>query len=124
MMEYSLKDRFILAIYAEYQKDLPIFDGNFFDELGINVDNKAFLATIKKLLNEYLINSEGVCLGADGYITINTDSFSPTVRGIDYAEGLLSVVEKDSSPARMGKALEKLKQLGEGIMVSYIASKL
>lgn len=82
----SIKDKVLLAIYNEYQKDLPDMDKNItFDKLETNKEE--FYYAFEKLENEGLINGAHYAKGAGNKIEMAfLNELKPSIRGIAYVE--------------------------------------
>ncbi len=82
----SVKDKVLLAIYDEYQKDIPNMDANVtWSKLQLNKDE--FNIALDKLDKEGLINGLRAARGAGNKILIAyLNEVTPSVHGIRYVK--------------------------------------
>lgn len=104
-MGLDTKQKVLIAIYTEYQKDLPNIDGNVkANTLGI--DNKVFNVAIEKLENEGLITGSNLSKGGSSTVwntlMVNLNHTKMTPDGISYIEEKLGI-EKTLSGAEKVK---------------------
>lgn len=129
-LNFDIKQKVLIAIYIEYQKDNPNMKDNIkADKLGI--ENELFLIALSKLVNEELI-----C----GFIPINakrkismgwTDDIMMTPKGIEYVESKIGISNvltgKDKVEFIIRKipewSLEQLKDIAAKALVD-ISSRL
>ena len=110
-MGLDTKQKVLIAVYTEYQKDLPDIGEKVRADV-LNIDNEVFKVAIEKLENERLICDSNIIKGGSSTIwnTVMVDlkhtKMTPT--GIAYVEDKLGI-EKTLSGA------EKVK---------YISSKI
>jgi hypothetical protein len=84
-MELSAKDRILLAIYLEYQKDLPNMESAITQQ-NLKLGQEEFNYGVSKLKNENLING-GKFPEAKGRILMAfMDNVMPSNWGIKYVE--------------------------------------
>lgn len=91
--ELNLKDKVMLTIGTEYDKDIPDFDRAL---KGMDIDTKVIKAALIKLSNEDYI--KGIMAIRTNRVTASKSVFNPdgidisqmipTVKGIEYVEGL------------------------------------
>jgi DNA-binding Lrp family transcriptional regulator len=108
-VEMDAKQRVLMAIYAEYQKDLPDMSNITAETVGL--DLPVFCAALEKLENEGYIT--GVHIRRDVgrvFTVVIMDSVMLTPYGIEYVETHLKI-ERDMS--RVEKAKTILKAAGE-----------
>ncbi|UWS63299.1 hypothetical protein N2384_11130 [Bacillus paralicheniformis] len=106
MTELNAKERVLVALYLEYQKDLPMLENVDANSLGMS--QQMFYEAIKKLENEgFLINVKytkpyGVLL-----------QFAYLSRfGINYVEEKLRIDEHLSKPEKLKEIARKLAKGG------------
>ncbi len=85
-MELTIKEKVLLAIYNEYQKDVPDMEHNItWDKLEI--DKQKFEIAIDKLENENLIVGEDIRRnGHNEILMVFLSHVKPSMRGIVYVE--------------------------------------
>lgn len=91
-MIFDAKQKVLIAIYTEYQKDIPDMNANIkADLLGLSQDE--FKAAMDKLDNENLINGAKFSRGGSNSIPLAVfiDNLKMTSKGIDYVEEKLQV---------------------------------
>ncbi|MFD9363033.1 YjcQ family protein [Priestia megaterium] len=103
-MKLDLKQRILVAIYTEYQKDVPEMTNITKEVFGI--DNNKFTIALQKLENEQLINGVNFLRYDDGVFTepYSMTSVMMTNYGINYVENVLGI-----QPTLSG--LEKAKEV-------------
>ena len=103
-MKLDLKQKILVAIYTEYQKDVP--EMKKITKEVFEIDEKRFVIALEKLVNEEKINNVQFSRFDDG-IFIHTQSLERTMmtnQGIDYVENVLGI-----QPTLSG--LEKAKEV-------------
>lgn len=104
-MGLDIKQKVLIAIYTEYQKDLPNIDDNVKANI-LNVDNQVFNVAIEKLENEGLIRGSNLMKGGSSTvwntIMVNLVHTKMTPYGIAYVEEKLGI-EKTLSGAEKVK---------------------
>ena len=107
-MGLDTKQKVLIAIYTEYQKDIPNIETEVkYDKLGIGLDE--FKIAIAKLENEGLIRDTIVSKMGNskwGVGIVLLDRTKMTPYGIDYVENKLGIDKTLSG-------LDKVKQVGE-----------
>ena len=66
-MGLDIKQKVLIAIYTEYQKDLPNIDGNVNADI-LGIDNNIFNVAIEKLENEGLITGSNLIKGGSSTV--------------------------------------------------------
>lgn len=111
-MKLDTKQKVLIAIYTEYQKDLPkMFDNITPEKLGIDED--VFKVAIDKLQNEELINGATVtlCLGQD-YPDVLIDFVKMTRDGIDYVENVIGIEKTLTGIEKVKAIIAKMTEWG------------
>ena len=100
-MEFTTKDKVLIAIYNEYQKDIP--NMNSVSARSLDIELEAFGVAVEKLANEELVNlrnrlEDSIRRGGTGSKVHSTDIGGAMVtrRGIDYVEKRLLETKSDS----------------------------
>jgi hypothetical protein len=90
-MKLDLKQKVLVAIYTEYQKDVPEMD-NITQSL-FDIDESKFIIALKKLENEDKINGLKFAEFTEGTLLLpNTMSqVMMTNHGMDYVENVLGI---------------------------------
>lgn len=93
-MGLDIKQKVLIAIYTEYQKDLPNIDGNVKADI-LGIDNNIFNVAIEKLENEGLITGSNLIKGGSSTvwntIMVNLTHTKMTPNGISYIEEKLGI---------------------------------
>lgn len=108
-MELDTKQKVLLAIYLEYQKDLPEMKENIRAQ-ALQIDAEVFRVAIEKLQNEGLVKDANISYGGNGPypLFVITDYIKMTTKGINYVESKLNI-----EPTLTG--LEKAKEVAKNI---------
>jgi len=87
MTELNTKDKVLLAIYEEYQKDVPDMKNNI-NAKNIGVDLEEYKSAMEKHENEGNIRNVTFTRGGQGdrILLVFTDNLMITDRGIDYVK--------------------------------------
>lgn len=113
MTELDLKQRILVAIYTEYQKDLPDMKNNINAEvLGIQGDK--FRVALDKLQNEGFIKGTVITRGGQGnkILSAFTSKTMMTRDGIEYVEEKLDIPTTLSANEKVGEVAKKLGAWG------------
>lgn len=107
-MKLDLKQKVLVAIYTEYQKDVPEMDN--ITQTLFDIDESKFIIALKKLENEDKINGLNFAEFAEGtFLFPNTMSqVMMTNHGMDYVENVLGI-----QPTLNG--LEKVKEVASKV---------
>lgn len=107
------KQKVLLAIYTEYQKDKPDMRNNINVE-AIGVDFEVFAIAIDKLVNEGLINGADIVRGGRGNnpLDVYTDNIKMTRYGIEYVEQKLEIERTLAGVEKVKKVADKGMQWG------------
>ena len=91
-MEFDSKQKVLLAIYTEYQKDMPKMKDVIKAEV-LGLERDVFKIALEKLENEGLITDIHFIRGGNSHIpnAVITDSVKMTNYGIEYVEEKLSI---------------------------------
>ena len=111
-MKLDLKQKILVAIYTEYQKDEPEMNNitkNLFD-----IDEQKFIIALKKLENEQQIVGVKLAEYVDGiFLLPNTmTNVMMTNRGIDYVENVLDIQPTLTGKEKAKAILSKAGELG------------
>lgn len=111
-MELDTKQKVLIAIYTEYQKDIPNIEEEVTPQkLGIGLEE--FRIAIAKLENEKLINGT-IIPKSKGYkwgvFCVMLDNTMMTPYGIDYVENKLGIDKTLSG-------MDKVKKVGEKCVI-------
>lgn len=111
MAKLDLKQKLLVAIYTEYQKDLPEMAENI-TASNFKIGSDEFHMALLKLTNERLINGVTFTTGGHGNKILGafTSGMLMTREGIDYVEGKLGIGPTLSAGE---KVLEVTKKVGE-----------
>lgn len=103
-MELDAKQQVLMAIYTEYQKDVPQMYVNVNPD-SLQIDPQVFTIAVEKLLNEGLITDASVHRAVAGFVAMPImDNCKMTRYGIEYVETKAGLNPTDN-------AEEKIKSL-------------
>lgn len=107
------KQKVLIAIYLEYQKDLPCMKENIKAQLlGLDID--VFNVAIEKLQNEALITGAVIQHGGHSTVPIivRTDYIKMTPHGIRYVEDKLQIEKTLTGKEKVDGMLRKFAEWG------------
>lgn len=129
-MELSAKDKILLAMYTEYQKDIPDMD-SVVTMKNLCLNKEEFYIGIEKLLNEHLINGGGYSRGnKNRIITAFLNDAMPSVYGLRYVEEKLlldtnnNAEEEDPRTGNIKKVIRNAITFGWGEIKDIAAKTL
>lgn len=111
-MEVDAKQKVLIAIYTEYQKDIPEMANITFSSLGL--ENDVFKVAVEKLDNEGFITDATITHGGNGTIPlmVNIKYCKMTRSGIDYIESKAQLDQTLSGEQKVKGLLEKAGKWG------------
>lgn len=114
-MDLDSKQRVLLAIYTEYQKDIPTMKDITKESLGLDV--KVFAIAIEKLLNEDMINAPPTVIKRQGAVShrikaVNLHGVMMSAKGLEYVEQKLSIDQTLSNREKVEKVMESAGKWG------------
>jgi gamma-glutamylcyclotransferase (GGCT)/AIG2-like uncharacterized protein YtfP len=111
-MELNIKQQVLVAIYVEYQKELPDMKSIKAEVFGI--PREQFFVALDKLDNEGLVNDIKFVRGGDGTIPVMaiTDYAKMSSYGIDYVEKKLSIEKTLSAKEKVEKVISEAGKFG------------
>ena len=117
-MELDVKQQVLIAIYTEYQKDIPMIHKEVTpNSLGIN--REKFDIAIVKLENEGFITDTNIAYGKGNpnsnrwaIFCVSLDNTKMTPYGIDYVEKVLDIDYTDNAKSKVSKVIEKCGNWG------------
>lgn len=123
-MELDAKLKVLLAIYTEYQKDLPDM-GSSIKADKLKMDRKIYMVAIDKLQNEGLIHGAQVKTGGNSHLPVMvfTDNVKMTRYGIDFVEQKLEIDKSLSGKEKVMAISESAAKWGWG-QIKDIAVKV
>ncbi|WP_270574342.1 hypothetical protein [Bacillus glycinifermentans] len=106
MTELNAKERVLVALYLEYQKDLPMLEN--VDANSLEMSHQTFNVAIEKLENEGFLNNVKYTKPYGVHL-----NFANLTRfGIDYVEQKLNVDKHLSKPDKVKDIARKLAKGG------------
>jgi hypothetical protein len=112
MMGLNTKQQVLVAIYTEYQKEIPNMNAITCEKLGISIDE--FYIALKKLDNEGLVNNIKILpkgnSNVPAFVVINNAMMS--AYGIDYVEKKLEMEKTLSPKEKVEKVIGKSEEFG------------
>jgi hypothetical protein len=111
-MELDSKQKVLIAIYTEYQKDLPNMENVTHETLGLDYD--VFKVAIEKLDNEGMIRDAIIVHGGNDpkplHVSLNLCKM--TNYGIGYVEKKLELDQTTSGEQKVKEVIEKTAKWG------------
>jgi len=108
----DLKQRVLLTIYVEYQKDIP--NMQLVTPSALGIDKTSFEIAIDKLQNELLIKNANIVRGGRNphprLVFLKNVMMTP--EGIQYAENLLMIEPIDSAESKLKTIIKKSTEWG------------
>lgn len=122
-MKLDAKQQVLLALYIEYQKDLPKMDGVKCSSLNMDID--VFNTALGKLLKEGYINGL-YAYPADNneFYEVYTKNVGLTKDGIDYVESKFGIEKEISNADKLKYIIKKCGVLGLQALKLFGASAL
>ena len=107
-LDLDTKQKVLIAIYTEYQKDLPDMEKNITTH-NLGFENDIFKIALNKLTNENLINGVVFLNGGDNPVPAmaSVRYCQMTGQGIDYVEDKLDIKPNLSGAEKVAKVIEK-----------------
>ena len=103
-MEFDSKQKVLIAIYMEYQKDIPNMDS--VSAASVGLEPQVFAVAVDKLDNEGLIKGVNITSGCRDNPIIFMNNAKMTSYGLNYVETKLGI-----QPEKTG--LEKIKEISQ-----------
>jgi DNA-binding Lrp family transcriptional regulator len=103
-MDFDSKQKVLVAIYMEYQKDIPDMEQITAESVGLG--RKVFLTSLEKLENESLIRGIKFVRGGGETLMAHIGHTMMTPYGLNYVENKLNI-----QPEKSG--LEKMKDISQ-----------
>lgn len=105
-MRLDTKQKVLIAIYTEYQKDIPDMRNAIKANL-LGIENQAFCVAIEKLENERLIKGSSITKAKGRALAIYTDGIMMTPEGIEYVENKLGIEKSMSGIEKVHEMAKK-----------------
>ena len=114
-MDLDSKQRVLLAIYTEYQKDIPIMEDITDELLGLEVE--VFGIAVRKLINEDMINASPTVIKRGGsrgqrIEDVNLSGVMMSAKGLEYVEQKLSIDKTLSNKEKVERVIESAGNWG------------
>lgn len=106
----SAKEKLLIAIFIEYQNDIPNMERLNFKELEIEGD--VLHSALIKLQNEGLIHDFKPVTGGGRMISFDKRALMPTKEGLSWAEELLELTKEQTSIDKLNSAIKMLAAWG------------
>ena len=117
-MELDVKQQVLLAIYTEYQKDIPMIHKEVTPN-SLGIEKEKFDIAIAQLENEGYINSSKVVTSKKqtegnqwGITMVMLDFTKMTPYGIDYVEKVLDIDNTENAKNKVSRVVEKCSSWG------------
>lgn len=123
-MELDAKQKVLMAIYAEYQKDVPVMQNVTFGNL--DMDSRVFKIAVDKLENEVLITGAKIHYKpGSGYPDIVTiDLVKMTLAGIEFVETKMELDHGLTGKEKLEVLSQKWGKLGWEVLNDFTAKVL
>ncbi|WP_097003917.1 YjcQ family protein [Lacrimispora amygdalina] len=105
-MDFDSKQKVLVAIYMEYQKDIP--EMGFIHSQSVGLEWETFVIALSKLENEGLIRGVNFVKGGGKILSAFMDNVMMTPYGLHYVETKLNI-----QPEKTG--LEKMKGISQNV---------
>lgn len=123
-MRLDAKQQVLLAIYAEYQKDVPDMSKITFSSL--DMDSKVFKIAVDKLENEGLIVGAKIHtpIGSQYPASVLLTFAKMTRRGIDFVESKMDIQQELAGCEKLDVLSRKFGKLGWEVLGNFTANVL
>lgn len=113
MAELDTKQKVLVAIYTEYQRDIPKMEENI-TESNLGLTTEQFFIALNKLDNEGYINNIGFVRGGRGnkILSVITINMMMTREGIKYVEEKLGITPNMSAGEKVKEVTRKVSDWG------------
>lgn len=128
MAELDVKQRVLVLIYTEYQKDIPDMKGTI-TATNLNISPDVFKIALHKLDNERYISGVRYARGGPGnkILSVFTDEIMMTRDGINYVEEKLDIQPTMSAREKAVEVSKRMANWGYNEfkdLISKVASEL
>ncbi len=110
-MELDTKQKVLLAIYMEYQKDRPDMQ-NAITAQNLGIDNDVLRIALAKLDNEGLVNGIAFCKGDSRVLGAYVNNAKMSSYGIEYVETKLQIDPAMTGKEKVEKVIAKTAEWG------------
>ena len=122
-MELDSKEQVLVAIYTEYQKDMPDMDS--ITSAGLGIPKKEFSTALSKLRNEgFVDNMKFMSKGRTNASAIDICEAQMSSYGIEYVEKKLEIEKNLRTSEKVTKVIEKTNQLGLTLLAAFATKAL
>ncbi|PAB61331.1 YjcQ family protein [Anaeromicrobium sediminis] len=122
-MKLDIKQKVLVSIYLEYQKDIPDMENNINPEI-INLDEEKFIIALRKLENEGYIKNFQPYYADDEICDYGIYGLMITRDGIDYIEQKIGIDKTLSGMEKIKYVLGKGAELGWQEIKDIVAKTL
>ncbi|QUL57583.1 hypothetical protein KDC22_14530 [Paenibacillus tritici] len=111
-MELDSKQKLLIAIYSEYQKDIP--DMTLVTHLNLEMQYEVFKMAVAKLVNESLITEADITYGGSDTVPmrVNLKFCMMTPYGIEYVEKKIGIDNQLSGEQKVKTVIDKAGKWG------------
>ncbi len=114
-MKLGTKENVLLAIYIEYQKDLP--DMGSVNNMALNMDIDVFNVALEKLQNEEYINGVSMlCADNNRFYSVDTSHMKLTKQGIDFVEHNFGIAKELTAEDKLKYIVKKCGVFGYKVL--------
>lgn len=122
-MKLDTKNQVLLALYIEYQKDLPKMQNVTCTSLNMDID--VFNAALKKLSNEGYIEGLNIfSADNDEFYFVGTENVYLTKEGVEYVENNMGIQKELTSTDKVKYIAKKCGVLGMQALKAAAVSAL
>ena len=122
-MKHTSKETVMLAVYIEYQKDLPQMKN--INHTALNMDKDVFNTALDKLSNERYITGVSVfSADSEKFYSVNTENIKPTPEGLLYAEKYFGIQKYDTAAEKIEYIIKKCGAFGLSALKLFAVSAM
>jgi hypothetical protein len=119
-LELDTKQKVLIAIYTENQKDIPKMEDITPELFGISKD--AFYTSLKRISDEGLVLGIQFSKGDERIVDAAIDNATMSFQGIEYVESKLLEIKSDKTLSEKFVIIQKVAQkIGSDMFTDYLA---
>ena len=111
LMKIDTKQKVLIAIYKEYQEDVPNMRDNV-KAVKLGIDVESFMVALDKLMNEELIRGVRFSRNGSKIFAVVLDDVIITSEGIDYVETKLGIEKTLDGVEKIKYVVSKCVEFG------------
>ena len=118
-LELDTKQKVLIAIYMENQKDIPKMEDITPELFGISKD--AFFTSLKRISDEGLVLGIQFSKGDERIMDAAIDNATMSFQGIEYVESKLGIINTEKPIEKIGIVQKIFQKLGLDLLTDYAA---